>query len=458
VTRDRALGALGLIIAYATGQGYVGRLSQHAGFDLVAVPNEAPSFKDPPQRAFVIVVDGLRRDKAAQMRSAEALRARGVCVPTDVGPLGISRPVYAVLSTGVEQDRTGSRSNADTDPLRAESIWQTARASGWSVVGRSELPWFAQLFPDGFDRFDVVDTGADLFAGADATATHRLTLLHPVYVDETAHDHGAASPEYDAAVARADAEISGLLARLDLDRDVVVLTADHGHVARGGHGGRQDDAAIVLTCLAGKGVAKQASTVLPMRAIAPLLAALLFVPFPRHLRADGVDLSLATVPSRAETLARFVRENPDWPAVYARAQRWQWVRGGGVLALTAAALARAGQLAPVLAIWIATAAAVRVERGAFDFTAIKQENPFVLATALDAAAVLGVALLLLRRRVAPRTLLRPLVAGTIGLCAAHVVAYGWPLGFPLPGPELLFAPFVLAIALSVYALGLLVSK
>ena len=47
---------------------------------------------------------------------------------------------------------------------------------------------------------------------------------------------------------------------------------------------------------------------------------------------------------------------------------------------------------------------------------------------------------------------RPLAEITAGLVAlvalldsinvAHIVAFGWPMGFPLPGPALLFVPFI----------------
>lgn len=63
-----------------------------------------------------------------------------------------------------------------------------------------------------------------------------LSRIHPSYIDHAGHDHGSASPEYEAGFLRLDRELGGLLDRLDLTRDLV-LTADHGHSATGGHGG-----------------------------------------------------------------------------------------------------------------------------------------------------------------------------------------------------------------------------
>jgi len=38
--------------------------------------------------------------------------------------------------------------------------------------------------------------------------------------------------------------------------------------------------------------------------------------------------------------------------------------------------------------------------------------------------------------------------------AAHLAAYGWPLGYPMPGPVLYFAPFVMSVFLFVAGLEL----
>ena len=113
---------------------YVSRLPNHAGYHLVSVEDPLPAaLRAPgvrPRHTVLVVIDGLRLDLATTMASVQRLRAEGQCRRTDVGPLSVSRPVYAVMSTGLEQDRTGSRNNDDQSPLAAESIWQVARQAG----------------------------------------------------------------------------------------------------------------------------------------------------------------------------------------------------------------------------------------------------------------------------------------------------------------------------------------
>ncbi len=46
----------------------------------------------------------------------------------------------------------------------------------------------------------------------------------------------------------------GFIRTVDLRRTLLVLTADHGHALRGGHGGPQPRVATVMTCFAGPNV------------------------------------------------------------------------------------------------------------------------------------------------------------------------------------------------------------
>ena len=97
------------------------------------------------------------------MPTLARLQERGQCRLTDVGSLPMSRPVYAVLSTGLEADRAGNRDNDDTGPLAAQSIWELARAAGLRVAAVSELPWWQELFPRGFDDYVLAAQSANYF-------------------------------------------------------------------------------------------------------------------------------------------------------------------------------------------------------------------------------------------------------------------------------------------------------
>lgn len=509
---------LAALASGVTGGSYRARLSLPEGIFLVASNDPGPprALRPRPPRAVVVVLDGLGWEEARGMRALALLGDRGQCRKTDVGSLPMSRPVYAVLSSGLEQDRTGVRDNQDAAPLAAETLWAIARERGLQVAAISELSWWRELAPTGFDRYDTPPRAADYLQQAPRLD---LTLVHPVYLDEIGHAHGAGSPAYAAAVARADRELLGLLSRLDLRRDLLLVTADHGHTLRGGHGGLQDRVRSVLTCVAGPGVraagrgerrggeAPAAAAFAPLRSttIAPLLSVLLGLRLPQHLRAgtaagdDDLDslpalLDPAAFPTgyladrqRAVAAARASNQAqlrawlpagaaPSWRALYGRQRLYQGLRGLPTLLLLlligaahAAAHRRlAGRdraawsgrgfvlltLAAVLALHVAL-------RGSFDMSAIPDRERFIsFSLELSLACGLLGGLLHLRWRRSPPALLVDgaallLLLGAVAL--GHPLAFGWRVGFPLPPPPLYFLPYLLALAVPGLGVGILLA-
>src|SRR5262245_45239860 len=111
-----------VVIGTFLGYGYIPRLSNHAGYFLVSVPDEARAPDGwRPRHTVFIVVDGLRLDAAERMKVTRELERFGQCRISDQGDYTVSRPEYARLSTGVEVDRSGARNNELTTPLAAES-------------------------------------------------------------------------------------------------------------------------------------------------------------------------------------------------------------------------------------------------------------------------------------------------------------------------------------------------
>ncbi len=463
-----ALAAIGA--GYGIADSYVSRLPDHRGLYLVPVEDQVGvPLEQVPRHTVVMVIDGLRRDAAETLHATQTIAEHGQCFTTDVGMLSVSRPVYTELSTGLEQDRTGSRNNDDTSPVHVQSLWEIARGAGRSVVGVSALPWWQELFPKGFDVYRVANREENLFA---SPATADLTLLHPIYVDETSHAHGAKSTEYAAAIQTVDREVSPFLRGVDWENDLVLFTADHGHRDRGGHGAPIPDTEFVLTCIAGRGVTHNAARgALETRDIAPLLTVLLGLPFPRDMRAGDDTLDAlwpitSSLPApyladrrralekfRAanhEALAKWGEASGSWQKFYAakhlRQHAW-WI-------LVCAALLVLGRKRWRSLLWIAlfltTLVGLEIAlRGSFDVNAINQRPEFIRGTL---AACLGALLLNLEtQRFISREPWRSDLARLVGMLFAinfaHILIYGWPLGFPLPEPLPFFVPFVSGIAL-----------
>lgn len=485
-----AIALIAAAITYTLGNSYIDRLPDHRGLYLADAANHASSAPARrPRHTVLVVLDGLRQDAAQGMAAMQRLAGAGRCGPTDTGNLTVSRPVYAVLSSGVEADRSGVRNNDETRPAPVESIWQVARGAGLQVRGYSGLAWWRELFPAGFDQYQVeLDRSVDLFARAELAD---LTLIHVLYLDDAGHEAGADSSAYRAAVERADRELGGFLDRLDLDRDLIVVTADHGHSAAGGHGSTAPEIARVHTCWAGVGVNAGPAPLLDARAIAPTLAVLLGLPFPRHMRAVDDDLDriwtlvgtdAANAVARRADLERVRDANRDqlgrwlgqergtWEQLYERERSRQRMRafiavGFLVIALGLSLWRRRlgwGQAAAstlwMVGLVVACGAVFALARGSFDFTSINLRSEFVRASVcicLGVGAAGGILHLALWRD--PRRFLADLSTVLVGVAvldAAHPLVYGWPMGFPLPHRMVLFWPFFAAtLALGLAAIA-----
>ena len=488
VSLDRPLAArlaLGLALAatgYALADRVVPRLSDHRGHFLFAHDDRVTvALPRRPRRTVVAVIDGLTGVDARRLLAMQRLHAQGRCTLTDVGLPSVSRPVYAVISSGVEQARSGVRNNDETAPARVDSIWQRARAAGLTVSYRSELAWWGELFPQGFQRATVGAASDDLFA---APFTDDLTLVHPVYIDDLSHDHGRTSPQVQRALRRLDDELTRALDGLDLTRDLAVITADHGHRDEGGHGGPGPDITRVVTCFAGPGVRRDRSYPhLDTRDLAPTLAVLLGVPIPRHaaMRRDPGSMLSAVVDrsaigaayydARMEGLGRIRARSAQaraavtgvpgatWSDVDALAlrPRQRRVALAALLSLAAFtwALRRAlprGERATGL-IWSLAVAGMhlgiyRVLSGGIDATSLNGKRFFTRNVLLAGAMAFALGAFWHRLRMGAWATLsaRAEVLALLALLAnlAHIGVYGWPLGYPLPDPYLYFSPFLLS--------------
>jgi hypothetical protein len=327
-------------------------------------------------------------------------------------------------------------------------------------------------------------------------------LFHPLYIDEAGHEHGAASGAYRASVVRADGELLDFLGTLDLAQDLVVVTADHGHALTGGHGGRQDRIAQVLTCYAGPGVKHRPEIgAMHMTSLAPSLSLLLGLRFPAGMRAGDDDLDVLWelvepdafpaeyLPERRRTIDRFRAENQarvagwspasggSWTAFYRAARRRQALRALpflGVLALLVWAHERGHRCLPrrgrsgfvfgvtALVVFAVVAWALQIAlRGSFDMSSINNRRSFLTFTILLGVAVSAGAVglhVLLRRSLRDLVwdlCLLSLAATT--LCLAHPIVFGWHLDFPVPAPPFFFFPlFATLFLLGTNAVGLLV--
>jgi hypothetical protein len=319
--------ALALVVLGAVGAVRAGLAGAHFMFDLEqttpALAKVAPTLPDPgtprlARRVYVVIIDGLRFDKSYELPFLDELRRRGVDTWAQSHYPTWSRPNYVSILTGVPPRASGVRTNHHSTPVELDSLMDRARAAGLQVASATDYDVLPRLFlrprdqshPEELEDLDI-DAMEDPFSAeavrapdaplvspfddaryapwpggfpeAGAAVNGDLVIMLVGAVDAAGHAHGGDSPEYRQAAEIADRALARALAKIDLSQDAVVITADHGHTGRGGHGGLEPEVLTVPLILAGAGVKPGATAVdAHLIDIAPTVSALLGIPAPGH--------------------------------------------------------------------------------------------------------------------------------------------------------------------------------
>ncbi len=422
-TRQVVIAALVLLVLGGAGAIQAGLAGSRFMFDLEqeqpALARSAPVVIDAhmprlARRVFVVIVDGLRLDSSHGLPFLDSLRRRGVAGEAVSHYPTWSRPNYVSILTGVPPSASGVRTNHHFTPVTLDTLMDRTKAAGLVAASATDYDVLPRLFlrprplrdgevphpspaepsanADHDPDVDAVDSevvedeehaaavrapDADLMSPFDdaryapwpggfseagealATGNADLVVLLVGAVDLAGHTYGADTAEYRNATFIADHALSRVLGRVDLERDAIIVTADHGHTDSGGHGGIEPDVLSVPLVAAGAGIVPGAT---PKDAqlidIAPTVATLLGVPAPGH------------------GLGRTLLEILDTDAPTAAARR---VADTHRLTVTSA---------------IVATAAARAE-----LDVLKNRTLRIAAVAGGAALAIGLAVLLIRRRV-----------------------------------------------------------
>lgn len=269
-----------------------------------------------PRRAeglTLVILDGLRLDVSRDLRALGALRARGRDAWVRAPFPSFTRVGYGAILTGAPPLVHGYVSNAFQHPAPVVSIAERARGAGIRTrfigAGGASSSWIPRMFPNGFD--EVLWIGPALEYPRPPAGTPYLDVVYVPDPDDAGHRHGGASEPYRAAARAVDRALGALVARLDLAREALIVTTDHGHLDIGGHGGHEEVVIGVPFVEAGAGtegslvrdgdplevVPREAARILGVRAPPP--------PWP-ELRAPVRALLLAGIDVRLPYAIAFV--------------------------------------------------------------------------------------------------------------------------------------------------------
>ena len=281
-----AMGGSVALRAVDSADSYRGELDQRDPPLAETSPGLGPVPARVSRRVVLVIIDGLRLRGSYRLPLLESLRRRGVDAVARAPYPTYSRPNHVAILTGVPPAWSGVRNNAYGWPVALDSLMDRANAAGLRSAYAADLALGAgMMFHDDFAAVHYAPWPGGFAKAARLVVSqdYPLVVLLPGAVDAAGHAHGGASPAYAAAAAQVDRELEAALAPLDLERDTVIVTADHGHTDAGGHGGIEPDVVEVPLILAGAGIRPGAALGdVDLVDVAPTAAALLGLPAPRH--------------------------------------------------------------------------------------------------------------------------------------------------------------------------------
>ena len=250
-------------------------------------------------RVVLVVLDGLRTDRVADLPAMRSLAGRGASGTLRVVLPSLSNPARAALVTGAWPEVSGVTNNSAFEPPPIQSLFSLARQRGIesAVIGTG---FWRQAF-DG--QIDAIHTFADppesmepedLIAWQNQACDEALERLGAASAglrvvgllagDDAGHEYGGESGSYRDVTAAVDRCLARLVDRLGQDATFVAVS-DHGHVDRwghGGHGGEEPEVLYAPFAMAGQGVRRADPFDAELVDIAPTLSVLLGLPIPAN--------------------------------------------------------------------------------------------------------------------------------------------------------------------------------
>jgi hypothetical protein len=282
---------------------------------------------DPITRVVIIVVvDGLRVDAFHKMEFVYSLKEKGAYFTLKTGQPSLTMPCSTVISTGAWQEVTGVTTNWFEGPVKQDSLFSLANDAGrtsamaggdaWGkLFGNAATKTYTRKWEESYITFDeeTLEKALDFISGG-----FHFLLVHFVDTDEAGHDFGGASPQYQESADHIDTLIARLYTNLP-EEAVLMLTADHGQIDRGGHGGGEDIVTNVPLLMCGKSVKPGDYGRAAQTDIAPTAAALLGLPLPPYAQGRILDEALNLGGQRAYLQKLLVEQKRAFTEAYLKA-------------------------------------------------------------------------------------------------------------------------------------------
>ena len=282
-------------------------------------------------RVLLVVLDGLRVDRAASLPAISSLAQRGSSGTLQTVLPSLSNPARAALVTGAPPEVSGVTNNSSFASPPVQSLFSLAREVGMRTAAFDTGFW-PQAFGDYIDSYSEPSGGpasyepADLVEWQERCCVEAMQHLarsdagfHVVGLlagDEAGHSHGGDSDGYRRVTAAVD-ECLGRLVDSAGPATAVIAVSDHGHINRwgkGGHGGEEPEVLLAPFAMAGPGIRVADPIEALVVDIAPTASVLLGLPIPANSQGripwEALDVPARLLPGLQE-LERVQRDALD---------------------------------------------------------------------------------------------------------------------------------------------------
>ncbi len=393
------------------------------------------------ERLVLIVLDGLRVDRAAELEHLQLLAERGSSGSLRVGMPSLSNPARATMVTGAWPEVSGVTNNSRFSPPPIQSIFSLAKRHDRSSAVFGSSFWkraFGDHLGGGYRHFEK-----ELHAGRSpqelsawqqnicaqaiaflAEKPTNFTVVGLTAGDEAGHDFGGDSDGYRVVTAAVDDCLGRIVSRFNESTTTFAAVSDHGHIdrrGRGGHGGAEPEVIDAPVVMAGAGIRAGGKADGLLVDLAPTLSALLGLPMPANNQGRVLTEALDASQERLQTIRQREREQqecltarlPDREAGLRAERRARdpvaMLAGLWFLLVLATALAGPApwRLAATAALYFGVYYALFLSLGlGYSLSAIVREeysNSFFLRNIFSAAAGYGAGIIWLARTAASET-------------------------------------------------------
>ena len=271
------------------------------------------------QRVVYVLIDGLRYDTSLDVTTMPVLnklRQQGAYARMTSQAPSFSEPGYSVLFTGAWPYLSdGPALNLDYDEIPTwtqDNVFSSLNRAGLKT-GVSAYNWFEKLIPQQDVDVSYYTEGDDRKADEEVMSAalpmlddtrNQFVFVHLDQVDYAGHHEGGPKDaRWNEAAARTDAMLGQILEKLDLSRDTIIVTSDHGHIDAGGHGGQDAVALVEPFVIAGAGIKTGDFGDVNMVDVAPTITTLLGAALPATTQGRALT-ELLTLPAGTEAMLK----------------------------------------------------------------------------------------------------------------------------------------------------------